>query len=420
MRLALPYGREGLIVDLPDRNVDVVEPYHTPALQDETAAIVSALRQPLDRQPLRAMVSPGDRVVLVVNDGTRPMPSARVLPPILAELAHVPPDQISVLVATGTHRANSAVELAEMLGPGIVAHYKVVNHDARDPYQLEYLGCSSRGHPIWIDKHYLNADVKILTGFIEPHFFAGFSGGPKLVMPGLAGLETVSANHAPDMIADPNATFGVLENNPIHEEQREIALLTSPTFSVNVALNRRREITGVWAGEMVAVHAAGVEFVRRATSRILSHPYDVVLTTNSGYPLDQNLYQSVKGMAAAAPAVSADGAIVLCAECSDGLPDFGIFATLLREAPDAETLLARVQAAQPPLPDGWQGQILGRILRHARVHLYSRLPESVVQQTLLLPCSDAGARVRELLAASGPEASLLVLPEGPQTIVTVG
>ena len=417
MRVTLAYGRAGLEVELPDERTDVVEPAEAPALPDEQAAIVAAVRAPLGTQPLRELANAGDTVVIVVNDGTRPMPSARVLPPLLAELDHVPRERITILVATGTHRANTPAELDEMLGTAIARGYRVVNHDARDAATLSYLGTSRRGHPIYLNRLYLEASVKVLTGFVEPHFFAGFSGGPKPLMPGLAGLETVLHNHGPRMIAHPTATFGVLEGNPIHEEQREIALLAPPTFSLNVALDKRQRLTGVWAGEMMAAHAAGVAFVRATAMRAVPPAYDVVLSTNSGYPLDQNLYQSVKGMTAAARAVRQGGAIVMAAECADGLPEHGLYATLLHGAADPASLLALVEGAETPLADGWQAQIQAQVQRRAAVYLYSALPDEAVHRALLTPIRDVAAQVRTLLAERGPEARLLVLPQGPQTVV---
>jgi len=419
VKVLLAYGRDGLEVELPDRNVEVIEPIDVPGLVDEEGSIVEALRHPLSTVPLAALANARDRVVIVVNDGTRPMPSDRVLPPLLAELAHVPREQITILVATGTHRANTPEELDRMLGPQIARGYRVVNHDARDDASLTYLGLSSRGTAIYLNRLYLEASVRILTGFVEPHFFAGFSGGPKPAMPGLAGLRTVLANHGPRMIAHPNAAFGILEGNPIHEEQREIALLSAPTFSLNVALNKRHEITGVWAGEMLAAHADAVRFVRRTAMRPIRGEYDVVLTTNSGYPLDQNLYQGVKGLAAAARAVRQGGAIVLAAECADGLPAHGTYADLLRAARDPESLLATVEGAPTPLADGWQAQIQAQILRRAAVYLHSTLPDAQVREALLTPIHDVAATVRTLLAERGPNAGLLVLPQGPQTVVSL-
>jgi nickel-dependent lactate racemase len=422
MKVTLAYGRTGLEVELPEGRADVVEPVEAAALPDERAAVAAALRAPLGTRPLRELAGPGDTVVVVVNDGTRPMRSDLVLPPLLAELdgADVPREGVTILVATGTHRANTPAELDEMLGPAIARGYRVVNHDARDEGSLVRVGATSRGHPILLNRLYLEASVTILTGFVEPHFFAGYSGGPKLVMPGLAGLETVLHNHGPRMIAHPNATFGVLAGNPIHEEQREVALATRPAFSVNVSLNSRRDITGVWAGEMMAVHAAAVRFVRATALRPVARAYDVALTTNSGYPLDQNLYQSVKGMAAAARAVRPGGDIVLAAECADGLPAHGVYADLLRRATGPEDVLARVEGAAEPIADGWQAQIQAGIQRRAGVYLYSSLPDDVVRRALLTPIRDVSAQLRASLAARGPEARLLVLPQGPQTVVYQG
>ena len=420
MKITLAYGRTGLEIEAPEGRTDVVEPVEARGLPDEHAAVLAALRAPLGTAPLRGLAGLDDDVVIVVNDGTRPMPSDRVLPPLLAELhtAGVPRERVTILVATGTHRANTPAELDEMLGPAIARGYRVVNHDARDDSALVYRGVTSRGHPIYLNRLYLEASVTIVTGFVEPHFFAGYSGGPKLVMPGLAGLETVLHNHGPRMIAHPNAAFGVLEGNPIHEEQREIALSAPPTFSLNVALNSRRQLTGVWAGELMAVHAAAVAFVRATAMRPVARAYDVVVTTNSGYPLDQNLYQSVKGMSAAARALRDGGDIVLVAECADGLPAHGVYADLLAAAASPAAVLARVEAAPTPIADGWQAQIQAGIQRRAaNVYLYSSLPDEVARRALLTPCHDVAAQMRASLAARGPDARLLVLPQGPQTVV---
>ena len=419
MKVLLAYGRTGLEIDVPDGCTDVVEPKEAPGIEDEEGNIAAAVRRPMATAALGELAGAGDSVVIVVNDGTRPMPSARVLPVLLAELAHVPRDQITILVATGTHRANTPAELDEMLGPAIARGYRVVNHDARDERSLAYLGVSTRGTPIFMNRLYLQASVKILTGFIEPHFFAGFSGGPKPAMPGLAGLATVLGNHGPAMIAHPKATFGVLEGNPIHEEQREIALLTRPTFSLNVALNKRHQITGVWAGEMLAVHAAGVAFVRATAMREITRQYDVVLSTNSGFPLDQNLYQSVKGMTAAARLVRPGGAIVLLAECRDGLPDHGSYQQLLARAASTKALLATIHQPGFQMPDQWQAQKQALVQEHARVYLHSSLADQVVRDALLTPAPDLQATIDTLTTGFGPQCRVAVLPEGPMTVMQV-
>ncbi len=219
-----------------------------------------------------------------------------------------------------------------MLGADIANHYRCLQHDANDEKQLVSLGVSSFGHPIEINSALMDADLKVLTGFIEPHFFAGYSGGPKAILPGAAGSKTVFANHSPEMIAHPNADFNRTEGNPIWEEMKEAALLVPNTFLVNVTLDRDNRITGVFAGDVIAAHQAGCQLVQKISLFPIDKPYDWAVTSNSGYPLDQNLYQCVKGLAAAKRAVRKGGAILLLAACEEGLPDHGEYARLLKSA----------------------------------------------------------------------------------------
>ena len=372
MNIELAYGHNGLTVDLPD-GTDVVESRFVPGVLDEAAAIRDALRRPIESPPLAAKVKPGDTVVIVHSDITRPTPNDRMLPPLLAELegAGIRREDITLLNALGTHRPQTEAELRGMLGDAIVDNYRCLQHDAFNDDILEPLGTTSRGNPVRVNRHYLHADVRILTGFIEPHFFAGFSGGPKGVLPALAGAESVLSNHGRDMIAHPNATWGITEGNPIWEEMREVALMTDPTFLMNVTLNARRQITGVFAGEMVAAHRQGYEFVRQSAMVPVAEPYDIVITTNSGYPLDQNLYQTVKGMSAAGRIVREGGTIILAGACQDGLPDHGRYAQLLVEGGSPEGVLALL--AQPGFgeQDQWQVQIQAQIQQHATVCVYS-------------------------------------------------
>ena len=300
MQIKLAYGRTGLTVNLPDQT-DVIEARFIPGLANEAAAILEALRQPIGSAPLASRVKPGDRVVIVHTDLTRATPNDRIMPVLLAELesAGVRRSDITLLNALGTHRRQTEAELREMLGDPVVEHYHCLQHDAFDNANLASLGQTSLGHPVRVNRTYLEADVRILAGFIEPHFFAGFSGGPKGVLPSIAGAESVLSNHSYELIGHPRATWGVTVGNPIWEEMREVALLTKPTFLLNVTLNAKRQITGVFAGDMLAAHAAGCNFVREQAMVKVEAPYDIVVTTNSGYPLDQNLYQSVKGMSAA-------------------------------------------------------------------------------------------------------------------------
>ncbi|HOG48229.1 MAG TPA: lactate racemase domain-containing protein, partial [Anaerolineae bacterium] len=230
MRVKLAYGREGLWVDLPDRKVTVLEPKHAPGLADEAGAIRQALRAPIGTPPLGDLVQAGDTVAIVFSDGTRPQPRERMLPVLLEEFAHVPRERIVLINALGTHRANTAAELEAMLGPAIVGGCRVVQHDAFDPASLTSLGRTSSGHEVRVNAEYMRASVRILTGFVEPHFFAGFSGGPKAVLPGIADQAAVLANHAACMIEHPRATWGVTEGNPVWEEMRTVALMTAPSF----------------------------------------------------------------------------------------------------------------------------------------------------------------------------------------------
>jgi nickel-dependent lactate racemase len=238
MKVKLAYGKEGLWVELPDGNVTVVKPAHLPGLADEEEEIRARLREPLGTRPLRELVRSDDTVAVVFSDITRPQPRQKMLSVLLDEIAHVPSDQIVLINALGTHRANTEDELSEMLGTDIAENFRVVQHDAWDEENLVRVGRTSFGHEAYVNREYVQASIKILTGFIEPHLFAGFSGGPKAVLPGVAGQRTILANHGWRMVADPNATWGVATGNPMWEEMREVALMTAPAFLLNVALNR--------------------------------------------------------------------------------------------------------------------------------------------------------------------------------------
>jgi nickel-dependent lactate racemase len=425
MKVALAYGKDGLTVELPDRDVTVVEPQYVPGLPDEPEALLQALRHPTGSPPLVDVLRPEDTVAITFCDITRPMPNSRVLPVLLGEIERVVPRERIVLVnGTGTHRANTEDELRGMLGSAIVdadgapdgKPYRIVTHDARDPSTLVKVGTSRFGNEILLNRAFVEASARILTGFIEPHFFAGFSGGPKMVMPAVAGLETVLRNHGAQMIGHPNATWGVTEGNPIWEEIREGALMAQPRFSLNVSLNKSHQITGVFAGDMLASHREGTQWVRETAMRAVSAPFDVVLTTNSGYPLDLNVYQTIKGVSAAARIVKDGGAIVVASECWDGIPDHGEYKDLLFSAHSPESLLERITAPGFLMPDQWEAQIQAMIQRRCRVFLHSSLPDEVVRRTMLLPCGDIERRVASLLAEYGPGATLCVLPQGPQTI----
>ncbi|HKZ50982.1 MAG TPA: nickel-dependent lactate racemase, partial [Dehalococcoidia bacterium] len=320
MKVWLAYGAEGLEVELPE-GAHVLLPTQVPPLADPQEAIRRALRQPLGCPPLWKLVHPGDKAAVVFSDITRPIPNHVLLPPLLAELeeAGLRREDILLINATGMHRPNTREELVAMLGPAVVEGYPILQHDAFDRDSQAYRMDNERGVPIYVDRRYLEAQVKILTGFIEPHVFAGWSGGGKAVLPGIAGAEAILSNHSAAMLDHPRATFGTAMENPIFAEMRRVALAASPAFLLNVTLSAQKQITGVFAGELAAAHDAGIAFAREVYLRPVPHRYDIVVASNMGYPADLNLDQAGKGMAAAAQAVKPGGAIVLAAECRDGL-----------------------------------------------------------------------------------------------------
>ena len=418
MKVRLAYGKTGLVIDVPEDRTTVIQPQYLPGLPDETGALRTAVRDPVGgASPLRRLAGPEHTVAISVCDITRPMPTDLVLPVILDELSQVPDENIVILVATGTHRANSDRELRDMIGDKVVDRYTVVNHDAFDISGLVHAGTTPNGIPILLNRTWSEADVRVTLGFVEPHFFAGFSGGPKMVAPGLAGFETTMMLHNSEMIGHPNATWGVTEGNPIHDAIRWIAAHTGVDFAIDVTLNRSRQLTSVYAGEPATTHRAACRFARTLSMQPVEQPFDVVITTNSGYPLDLNLYQSVKGMSAAAQVAKLGGTIICAAECSDGVPDHGEYGRLLRSRSSPQELLDMINEAGHNIHDQWQVQIQAQIQLRATVGVKSdHLTDDQVRSAHLQPVEDIERAAREALEAAGSDARLCVIPEGPQTI----
>ena len=417
MNVDLAYGRDRLTIDLPADQTTILESTYLSGLADEVQAVRAALRTPTQTPPLRALVRRGQTVTIAVCDGTRPMPSHTVLPVVLDELSEIPADDIVVLIATGTHRPTTGEELQRMVGARVIDRVPVVNHDAFDTSGLCQLPDVEPGVPVWLNRHWVDADVRITTGFVEPHFFAGFSGGPKMVAPGLAGLDTTMRLHDAEMIGHPNARWGVTTGNPIHDAIRRIASACGVHFSVDVTINRDRQITSVRAGDLLTVHAAMCRTVKATAMQPFASPFDVVVTTNSGYPLDQNLYQTIKGISAAAQVV-ADGGVILCAsECSDGIPSHGEYGKIFSERDTPDALLVMIGTPGYRRHDQWEVQVQAQIQRRAQVFLQADgLSDEQIREAHLSPVDDIGAAARDHLSRRGPGARLCVLPEGPQTI----
>lgn len=420
MEIKMDYGRKGLMIEVPG-TADVFVNKQTPAVKDEAAAIQAALEQPIGLTPLRQLLKPGMTVVIIHTDITRATPNKRLLPVILDYLEDngIKRRDITLLNALGTHRPQTQDELKQMLGEHVVENYRCLQHDAFDQSQLVDVGQSQYGHPIGLNRRMLEANLKILTGFIEPHFFAGYSGGPKAILPGVASAETISANHSPGMIMHPNADFDYTIDNPIWEEIKGAALGVDNTFLVNVTLDQSNKITGVFAGDVIEAHQKGCQFVKDSSLFPITEPYDLVVTSNSGYPLDQNLYQCVKGMAAAKRAVRKEGAILMLASCEEGLPDHGMYARLLREAGSLETALKNICQSEVVLQDSWQVLIQAQVQQHADVYVYSEgLSDEQIKMSLLNPCRDIPVCLKRLVQQYGSR--VCVLPQGPLTILQMG
>jgi nickel-dependent lactate racemase len=422
MKVELPYGERGTKVTVPD-DATVLLPNATAPLADAEAAVRGAIAEPTGCAPLARIARGARRAAIVVSDVTRPVPNAVLLPPVLEtiEAAGVARDAITIVIGTGLHRVSRDDERVRILGPEIAAAYRIVDHDARDDAQHRHLLTTPRGVDVRLNAAYLEADLRIVTGFVEPHLFAGYSGGGKAVMPGIAGAASIMANHDARMVGHPNATWCTTEGNPIFEEMRDVALRSGVSFSLNVTLDERKCITGVFAGELAAAHDRAIAQAARQAVCPIPGAFDVVVATNMGYPADLNLYQSVKGISVAAQACATGGAIVLVAECREGVggPEYR---ALLEGERSPAALLARLQPGAT-VHDQWQAQVQAMVQARCDVWLHSSLPDETVEAAHLRPARDLDATLARILdakrAALGREPSVCVLPYGQLTVPRV-
>jgi nickel-dependent lactate racemase len=303
-----------------------------------------------------------------------------------------------------------------MVGRGVYERYRIVNHDAHDPGTLLLAGRTPEGRDVYMNREYVEADRRVVLGFIEPHFMAGFSGGYKGVFPAVANVDSIMHYHRAAVIGHERSTWGVLEDNPTQDQIRQNGSLLPLDFCVNVTLNRQREITAFYCGDVLAAHADGCEASKLSVMVACEHEYPIVVTTNGGYPLDQNLYQAVKGMSAAAQIVSDGGLIISVARCNDGFPAHGNFRDMLLEHDSPEAMLETIYAPGFSKYDQWQVQLFAHILQRARVALHSEIPPGDVRSVHLEPVEDVAARISEELENIGPDAPIAVLPEGPMAV----
>jgi nickel-dependent lactate racemase len=415
MEVRLAYGERGLLVRLPDDRTDVAVAPHTTAPPDQLRLVRSALDDPVAGPPLGELVAPGSRVAISVCDLTRPQPRALVVPVILDELERsIDLDDVVVLVATGTHRPNTPEEFEGMLGPAVMSRVRVVNHDARDDSQLVWCGTMGNDVPVWLNRLWVDAEVRVTTGFVEPHFFAGFSGGPKMVAPGLAGLRTVLTLHDAARIGHPRAIWGVTHGNPIHDDIRAIAAATGVSFDLDVVLNAEQQVISAFGGELFAAHGAACRASADTAMVPVTRRYPVVVTSNGGYPLDQNLYQCAKGMSAAAQILEPGGLIICTAECRDGFPDHGGYRTLLESESSPDALVTSIAERRSTTPDQWQVQIQAGIQIRAEVVMHTRyLSDDDLERVHLRQTADIEETVMQALRSREDDARVCVLPEGP-------
>ena len=415
MKVKLDYGTTGLLADFPD-SATVIEPIYVPPVPDPVSTLRNAIRSPIGKLSLRELVKRGQTIGISVCDITRAQPRQLMLEALFSEIPGLRLDDVTIFIATGTHRRNTDEEIERMIGREFARSCRVICHDARGTASLVHVG-DANGVRVLLNREWIASDFKITTGFVEPHFFAGFSGGPKMVAPGLAGLETVMTLHNAERIGHPNATWGVTQGNPIHDDVREIARLTGVDFALDVTLNRDQQITAAFAGDLFQEHAAACEVARQNAMRSVDQPFDIVITTNSGYPLDQNLYQAVKGMSAAAKIVKKGGTIICAAECRDGIPNHGAYGQILTSQPSPRALLEMITTPGYSRPDQWQVQIQAMIQLKANVMVKAdRLSDDQIRGAHLQPIHDVSTAVDDALRMAGARASVCILPNGPQTI----
>jgi nickel-dependent lactate racemase len=419
--LQLAFGKQGAEIQLPDGfEYLVIGAKSAPALDDQTAAVERALDRPTGSAPLNELARGKHSAAIAVCDITRPVPNGVVLPPLLRRLedAGVERSGITILIATGLHRPATPAEIREIVSPEIAAAYRVENHDARQLQQHRYLGTTAAGTPAWIDERFVSADLRITVGFIEPHLMAGYSGGRKLVVPGLAAQETIKIIHSPRFMREPRAVEGSVGENPLHQELVGIAGMAGHQFMADVALARDRRIAGVFAGDPVRAHRRGVEFVSAAMLQNLPEPVDAVITTGAGYPLDLTYYQCIKGITAASHIVRDGGRILVVGACAEGCGG-AEFTRLLAAWPDPAAFLKAIQGAEVTV-DQWQLEKLALVAARAQVfYCVPGLAPELREKLWGCAFSDVGRAVAALLEGLPAGSRVAVIPEGPYILAKV-
>ena len=417
MKVTMDYGRDGLDIEVPDHAL-VLQMSNTPALSDLDQKLEEALAHPIGALALRQLARGRSDACIVISDITRPVPNAKILPPMLRILEEegIAREDITILVGTGLHRPNEGEELVQLVGEEIACSYRIVNHKARERDTLTYLGDTSGGAPIWIDTLYVESDLKIATSLIEPHLMAGYSGGRKAICPGLMGVDTMRILHGPKLLSHANAAEGIIEGNPFHRQALEVAQRAGVDFTLNVAMNERREVTGIFAGDLEKAHAEGVSFVQRQNGAMLSEPVDMVVTSSAGLPLDLTFYQAVKGLTAALPIIKEGGTVLIVARCDEGIggPEF---TDLLFNTTSVETFAQRLEDPDFFVIDQWQLQELCKVMRKANVMMFSEgIQDEDRERVLVEMVPSVEGAIARVLNECGADARIAVIPKGPYVL----
>jgi len=418
MEFEFAYGKSGLRVELSDNyNIDLIEPRWLDGIQNPDVLVTTALRSPQGSKPLKDLAKRNDRIAIIFSDITRATPYNIILPPLLEELSHIPKRNIRFFCSNGTHRLLTNKELNDILGNNVTSSYEIIQNQATKNEFYQYVGTTAAGNKILLHKEVLKSDVKILTGFIEPHFFAGFSGGAKALVPGMAYIDTIKYNHSISNLSQKGVNWGKTYGNPLWEDIMEAAEFVPGLFLLNITLNKRKEVTNVFTGNLRTAHKEGCNFVKDHAMVPVENPYDIVITSNSGYPLDLNVYQTVKGMSAAAQILKIGGQIIMAAECWDGIPSNSDYEAILTSVKNPNELMSYIKENEGLLKDTWQIYYQALIQQKADIFLFSdKLDNKTIEKTLFKPVKNIGMLVDELVTKIGPQAKICILPEGPQTI----
>lgn len=422
MQVGMKYGRGLLEVEIPEKNLaGVLTLQESVPIENPDHAVWDAIQSPIQSAPLAALAQNRTSACVVISDITRPVPNKLILPPILQTLesSGILRENITILIATGIHRPNEGKELEEMVGPEIMNSYRIVNHFSQKIETHQYLGSTQGGAPVYIDKTYLESDLKVTTALIEPHLMAGYSGGRKSICPGLASIETMKVLHGPQILEHPKASVGILEGNPLHIEATEIALMAGVDFNVNVTIDDQRRLTGIFAGDIVESHLAGVRSVEKQVKLTVPQPVDAVLVSSAGYPLDTTFYQAVKGVLAAVEIVKPNGSIILVAECSQGIGS-GPFTDLILKTKDLTQFIHDIHDPANFVIDQWQLEELAKAVRKAEIYCYAEgIPYDQLKDLFVQPIQTPEEGIERVLSKHGDDAQIAALPDGPYVLAKI-